>query len=238
MLIHDRDRQIVLSIARFGQLSSGHIAALHFSDLASGTPIWRAMTRLVDRGYVKRIERRLVGGTGAGSGQFVFQLGRAGHAFSQRQGKYWPFRTVDYHTLAIADAHLELVRAERAGRIRLDSFETEPNTHLIIGEADLRPDYYAEVADLIRRRNVLWWIEIDMGTERRKAIMDKLARYSYAREHATAKDLPGGFPLILFIAPDDARARELRSWVALGRQEYRELFVVSTMPEFTGLIFG
>jgi hypothetical protein len=237
MLIHDRDRQIVLSIATFGQLASGQIAALHFDDVSSDTPQWRAMTRLVQRGYVKRIERRLVGGTGAGSGQYVFQLGRAGHAFSRRPGKYWPFRTVDYHTLAIADAHIELLLQQRAGRIRIETFSTEPYTWLVIAGADLRPDYHAEVADLGRQRNLSLWIEIDMGTERQKAIKDKLARYWHAYQHATEEDLPS-FPLVLFIAPDDARARELRLWIERGEKEAQDLFLVSTIPEFAGLMFG
>jgi len=237
MLIHDRDRQIVLSIAKFGQLASAHIAALHFNDLASGTPMWRAMTRLADRGYVKRIERRLVGGNGAGSGQFVFQLGSAGHALSRRPGRFWPFRTVDYHTLGIADAHVELLRAERAGRVRIDGFSTEPDTWQVIAGADLRPDYHVDVADLVKRRNISLWIEIDMGTERQKAIKDKLARYWHAYQHATEDDL-SSFPLVLFIAPDDARARELRWIIERGDKDAQALFLVSTMPEFAGLMFG
>jgi len=237
MLIHDRDRQIVLSIAKFGQLASAHIATLHFNDLASGTPMWRAMTRLVERGYVKRIERRLVGGTGAGSGQFVFQLGRAGHAISQRPGKYWPFRTVDYHTLAIADAYIELLQLERAGRVRIDGFSTEPESWIEIAGADLRPDLHVDVADLGKRRNMSLWIEIDMGTERQKAIKDKLARYWHAYQHATEDDL-SSFPLILLIAPDDARARELRWIIERGDKDAQALFLVSTMPEFAGLMFS
>jgi hypothetical protein len=237
MLIHDRDRQIVLSVARFGQLSSGHISLFHFNDLASETPMRRALDRLLDRGYLKRIERRLVGGTGAGSGQFVYQLGSAGHAFSRRQGKYWPFRTVDYHTLAIADAYVELLKLERASRVRIDGFATEPDSWQVIAGADLRPDLHVDVADLGRRRNTSLWIEIDMGTERQKAIKDKLARYWHAYQHATEADLPS-FPIVLFIAPDDARALELRWIIERGSKDAQALFLVSTMPEFSGLMFG
>jgi hypothetical protein len=76
-----------------------------------------------------------------------------------------------------------------------------------------------------------------MGTERQKAIKDKLARYWHAYQHATEDDLPS-FPIVLFIAPDDARARELRWIIERGSKDAQALFLVSTMPEFAGLMFG
>jgi hypothetical protein len=237
MLILDRDRLIVLSIGRFGQLTFEHLRIMHFSGLASDTPLKRALIRLRGSGHVKVIERRLVGGSGAGSGQYVYQLGSAGWSLTRRQGKYWPFRTVDYHTLGIADAYVELLKLEQAGRARLDGFATEPDSWALIAGADLRPDLHVDVADLGRRRNTSLWIEIDMGTERQKAIKDKLARYWHAYQHATEKDLPS-FPLILFIAPDDARARELRWIIERGHKDAQDLFLVSTMPQFVGLMFG
>jgi hypothetical protein len=237
MLILDRDRLIVLSIGRFGQLTFEHLRVMHFSGLASDTPLKRALLRLRGSGHVKVIERRLVGGSGAGSGQYVYQLGSAGWSLTRRQGKYWPFRTVEYHTLGIADAYVELLKLEQAGRARLDGFATEPDSWQVIAGADLRPDLHVDVADLGRRRNTSLWIEIDMGTERQKAIKDKLARYWHAYQHATEKDLPS-FPLILFIAPDDARARELRWIIERGHKDAQDLFIVSTMPQFVGLMFG
>lgn len=235
MLIHDRDRSIVLSIAMFRQLASGHIAALHFADVASPTPQWRAMKRLEAQGFVRRVERRPVGGTGAGSGQVVWQLGPAGHALSERPKGWFAYRSIDFHTLAIADAHVELLDAERRGRLTIEDFVTEPETHMMIAGADLRPDYYVEASDLIKRRTLTLWIEIDMGTEREKAIKDKLRQYWHAYQHATNLD---PFPFIVFLAPDELRARRLRKIIEQGSEDAQRLFIVTTIPQFTGLLFG
>lgn len=237
MLINDRDRQFVLSVGRFGQLSPSHLAALHFHDLASATPMYRAIERLLERGYIKRIERRPVGGAWAGSGQFVYQLGSAGWALVGREGKYWPFRMVNHHTLAIADAYVELLKLERQGRLRIDGYSLEPDSWTVEAGADLRPDLHIEVSDIHRRRTIRLWIEIDMGTERQKAIKDKLARYWHAAQFGS-DELREHFPIVLFIAPDDARASELRWIIKRGNQDAQELFMVSTMPEFAGLLFA
>lgn len=237
MLIHDRDRQIVLSIGRFGQLTAGHVRTMHFHDLASLTPSYRALDRLVERKYLARIERRMVGGNGAGSGQYVYQLGSAGWALCQREGRYWPFRTVNYHTLAIVDTYVELLELERVGKIRIEGFATEPDSWLNIAGSDLRPDLHVELADLHRQRSLSLWIEIDLGTERQRAIKDKLARYYHAWQFADERQL-SVFPLVLFLAPDDVRARELRWIIERGEEEAQKLFLVSTPSEFAGLLFS
>lgn len=237
MLTLDRDRQIVLSVDRFGQLAVAHISKLHFADLASSEPMYRALRRLVERKYLARIERRMVGGTGAGSGQYVYQLGSEGWKAVGKPGKYWPFRMVNYHTLAIADAHMELLELEREGRIEIVGFTTEPDTWLSIAGADLRPDMFVEVRKSFEKRTMSLWVETDMGTERQKAIKDKLARYWHAYENANAETLPV-FPLVLFLAPDEKRARELRWWIESGPKDAQPLFIVSTVSEYARLLFG
>jgi hypothetical protein len=236
MLMLDRDRQIVLSIGRFGQLSTKNLNELHFHDRASMTPMYRTLERLVERKYLARIERRMVGGTGAGSGQYVYQLGSAGWTFCRREGRYWPYRAVSYHTLAIADAYIELLKLERSGAIRIDGFSTEPDSWLTVAGADLRPDLHVDVADLYRRRSVSLWLEIDMGTERQKQVKDKLARYWHAYQHADSSTLPV-VPLVLFIAPDEARERELKWMIDRGPEEAQALFMVSNMDGFASLLF-
>jgi hypothetical protein len=237
MLMHDRDRQVVLSVGRFGQLTSSQILDIHFSDLASSTPMYRALDRLTSKRFLTRVERRMVGGNGAGSGQYVYQLGSAGWTLSGRQTRYWPFRSVNYHTLGIADAYIELLKLEREGRLEINGFTTEPDTWLTVGGAELRPDLHVELADIHRRRDVSLWIEIDLGTERQKAIKDKLARYWHAYQHADEGTLPV-FPIILFLAPDAARERELRWIIERGEPAAQRLFMVSSVPDFASLIFG
>lgn len=233
MLTLDRDRQIVLSVAAWKQVSAGHLRSLHFHELASQTPLDRALKRLVDRKYLARIERRMVGGTGAGSGQYVYQLGRAGWALAGKEKNYWPFRSVDYHTLAIVDVFTELLDYERRGRIAIRGHVSEPETLRTIGGVELRPDLFVEVDDLLNGRTITLWVEVDMGTERMSIIRKKLADYWHAYQHSD--DSLKVFPQILFIAPDDDRAKQLRFTIEQGPQEAQALFMVSKLNEFGGL---
>lgn len=235
MIVLDRDRQIVMAVARFGQLTASHLRAMLFHDRSSQTPLDRALKRLVERKYLARIERRMVGGTGAGSGQYVYQLGREGWKLAGREKAYWPFRAVNYHTLAIADVYRELLELEHAGRLTIEAFLTEPESWQVIAGADLRPDLFVQVADHLNGRSVSLWIEVDMGTERQSAIAQKLAAYWHAYQHADESRV---FPQVLLIAPDNDRAKALRYTIAQGDEEAQALFVVSTLPEFTGLYFS
>lgn len=237
MIILDRDRQIIMSVGRFRQLAAAHIGALHFSELSSQTPLYRALKRLVAGKYLAPIERRMVGGTGAGSGQYVYQLGREGWKIYGHDRAYWPFRAIDYHTLSIADTYMELLELERRGRVEILGYSTEPQTMTTVGGVALRPDLFADVGDMHRGRRGRFWFEIDMGTERQSKIREKLASYWTAYKNSTEDEL-SLFPTILFIAPDDARARELRYLVEDGPKDAQRLFLVSKVSEYGGLLFG
>lgn len=238
MLILDRDRQIITTVARFGQASPANIRELHFHGLSSDTPMYRALSRLVEQKYLRRVERRMVGGSGAGSGQYVFALGSAGWRLMQREGKYSPARTVNYHSLAIIDAFTELKYLEHQGRIQVDIYETEPDSWRSIQGADLRPDLFVKVSDPIRRKRWSLWLEIDLGTERPRQIKEKLANYWHAYKHASADDLDV-YPSIVFLAPDDERERELRHIINEGKnQEAKKLFITSTIKDYAALFFS
>src|SRR5919107_3335473 len=94
-----RDRLVVQLIARFKQASSRQVHELLFPGVTY-TPADRALKRLTDRGYLTRIERRTVGGSRGGSGQYVYGLGRRGF-FMHYDGRFNPPRTVNYHALAV-----------------------------------------------------------------------------------------------------------------------------------------
>ncbi|WP_181069102.1 replication-relaxation family protein [Rathayibacter sp. AY1C5] len=232
MILLDRDRQIVLSVGRFGQLAAGHIRTMHFEG-SSDTPMYRALARLVEQKFLSRLERRMIGGTGAGSGQFVFQLGRKGWALCGKEGTYWPFRAVKLHTMAIADAYTALLDYQKRGRIRIESFDAEPESHRKVGNVIVRPDLFVDIADLGKRRNLAFWVEIDMGTERQAQITEKLTSYVAAMNAAESF-----VPYVLFIAPDDERAAKLRYWIKQHGEGDSELFLVSTASAFAPLIFG
>lgn len=230
MLTLDRDRLIVLSVARFKQLTPAHLKQLHFTA-TTWTPLYRALERLVDRKYLARIEKRPVGGTGAGSGATVYQLGTNGWKFVGREGKYWPYRAISLHTLAIADMHMELLKKEAEGAFTLDVFETEPETWREVAGVDLRPDEFVRLIDREGRAHSLW-LEIDMGTERASKIKEKLAAYWHAYRNSDREELRV-FPRVVFIAPDEMRARELRYIIKSGKEEAQALFTVCTFEDFS-----
>jgi hypothetical protein len=235
MRVNDRDRQIILTISRFSQLSSSHVRALCFEGNASTTPATRALSRLVDRGFLKRIERRMFGGINAGSGQYVYQLGSAGWDLARREGRYWPYRAVNYHTLAIADTFVSLKQYEKSSHIKITGLSTEPDTWSTIAGAELRPDMLVELDLVGRQRSLSLWIEIDLGTERQKQIKDKLARYWHAYNNVDQAEMPV-FPVVLFIAPDPERARELNWIIDRGVEESRDLFLVMQAHEFPQML--
>lgn len=231
MFMTDRDRQIILAVERFGQLTTGHIRGLFFKGL-SNTPSDRALLRLTQRKYLARIERPLAGGNKGGSGQYVYQLGSKGWTDVCRiEKRYWPYRATNPHMLAIADAFLALKALEEEGRYAVAGFETEPDTWLTVAGAELRPDLYVEIADPVNRQLHSWWVEVDMGTERKKQLGDKMARYYHVWEHSEESTLPT-FPLVVFLVPDEQRAQELRWLIGRGKADAQQLFRVELMTTF------
>lgn len=149
----------------------------------------------------------------------------------------YPYRSVHYHTLAIADAFIGLKRLEREGTIEVIGVATEPDTWRVIAGADLRPDLYVELGIPSKRMSISLWIEIDMGTERQKQLKEKLARYWHAYQHATAEDM-AVYPRVLFLVPDDERLKEINWLINSGPEEARELFRVQKQDCFPQLLMS
>src|SRR3954451_13067456 len=169
-----RDRLIVQLIARFKQASSRQVHELLFPGVTY-TPADRALKRLTDRRYLTRIERRTVGGSRGGSGQYVYGLGRRGF-FMHYDGRFILPRTVNYHALTVLDTFIVLRRLELAGRLRVGGLSVDEECWQKIGGDDLRPDMYVELSRPIGEPFKLW-TEIDMATEGPRRIRDKLERY-------------------------------------------------------------
>lgn len=235
MKISSRDASILRQVSRFGQLSAGHIRTLEFSANDSKTPCDRVLKRMNETKLLRRIERRIVGGFNGGSGVYVYQLGSKGWAYMRRETKFWAFRAIDEHTLAIADCYVQAVEAERVGLLRINSFTTEPDTWLDVAGAQLRPDLLLEVGVIAKRANMRLWVEVDQGTERRKQITDKIARYRHAYRNWSSEHGSETFPLVVFVAVDELRERELKTLLRGLPDEARKLFTVTTGETFPQL---
>lgn len=228
-----RDRHIVQLVARFKQVSSRQLHELLFTDI-SHTPADRALRRLTERGYLQRIERRMVGGSRGGSGQYVYALGRRGF-YLHFDGAYRPWRTVNYHALAIVDAFITLRRLERAGVLAVAGFSTEPDCWARIAGNELKPDMYIDLERAGQRLKL--WLEIDMGSEGQRQLREKLERYWRAYNDADVAEWPV-FPRVLWVAVDEERAKELRWLVEQGPKDARPLFDVTALDVLAGWFGG
>lgn len=199
--LSERDRDVIALVARFGQMSRSQLSDCLFAELASQTPLDRTLKRLTDATYLARVERRLVGGSRSGSGQYVYQLGRAGWKLLDKPGAYWAPRTVNLHTLMVAACYTTFRRAERADDLEVIQFTTEPDCHHTVGTIRLTPDAYVEIGSRADRLKYAYWLEVDRGSEHRNTIEEKCDRYQRAFQWWQ----DDYFPTVLFVVPDEQR---------------------------------
>ena len=229
MTIDARDRQIVQLVARFRQAAASDIAALVFADTASRTPCDRALRRLTERRYLRRIERRAIGGRRGGSGQYVYQLGPLGHA-QFGTGRYIPQRVINYHSLTILEVYRLLVDRARTGDFSIAGYMTEPDCWVTLGRQELKPDLYVELLRAGLRRQL--WFEVDMGTQSHGQVRAKFERYWHAYQAAGEDEWPE-YRQVIFAAVDAERARELVWLLGQGPAEARAIFTVIPVPELS-----
>lgn len=226
-----RDTQVVELVGRFRLMGAEQIRDVLFSTQSSKTPLDRALKRLTDAGYLARLGR-MVGGFGGGSGQYVYQLGRAGWRYLGKGGGYRPLRVVDLHTLTIAECFVILKRLERSGQLTVVSYEPDPGSRRMVGEIALTPDAYVELGVSAIKLKFSFWLEIDRDTENAETIKGKCIRYWRAFQ-MWDRDV---FPYVVFVVPDVARQRELERVIAGGPDEAHALFRVYQLDSFGELI--
>jgi hypothetical protein len=227
--LSERDRAVVKLVGDFRQLAASQVRTLLFADLNSQTPLDRTLRRLVESNHLMRLSR-LVGGYLGGSGQYVYQLGRAGWRLLDRAGEYWAPKAVNLHALAIVDCRVSLARAERAGVIDLIRFDTEPGCHRAVGESHLTPDGYIELKH--QGQMLRSWLEVDRGTEHLDKIQEKCERYWRAY---TSGQWDGVFPFVLFVVPGEQRKQKIERVIQAGPGQARKIFSVCLAVEFPRL---
>lgn len=243
--LSERDLAVIRSVHEHRFLIASQIEALHFADHATadaGARICRrVLARLATERLLTRLHRR-VGGVRAGSASFVYALGPIGRRLLGEERRLTePSPLFLDHTLAVAEAHIELVRAERAGRLELVEVEVEPacwRRYTGPGGATevLRPDLY-----VITRHGEFedcWFVEIDRGTESPAAIGRKCRAYQASWGTGREQEQHGAFPRVLWVAPDEPRARRIEKVIRGARNLKRELFRTTTAESFTELIVG
>jgi hypothetical protein len=242
--LSERDLAVLRSVRDHRFLSAPQVEELHFADhatkLAGARVCRKVLARLSRDRVLARLDRR-VGGVRAGSASFVYTLGPIGRRIvggtSGRSGE--PSALFLDHTLAIADAHIDLVRADREAQVELLKVQIEPacwRRYTGRGGAPevLRPDLYAVTGSADYED--FWFLEIDRSTESPAAISRKCHAYDIYRRSGREQDQHGAFPLVVWVTPDDVRKRKIESVIARLRNVKRDLLTVTTVDRLVPLV--
>ncbi|TLG09457.1 hypothetical protein FEK35_15135 [Nocardia cyriacigeorgica] len=248
-----RDKAILADLAAHGFLTVSHVHSLHFGDLSPASGLrsaQRVLARLYNIGVAGRLGQR-IGGHRAGSQGVVYyaddlgqRLLRAEHGPRGRRRFHEPTARFLAHQLGIADARVDLVRAERSSQLELLRLDIEPacwRSYVGPGGArlTLKPDLYAEVAippgsDFVDAA----FIEIDRSTESIPTLLKKCREYElYRRQGIEQEHADGAFPRVIWsIAaddPDKAERRRIALQAAIRRDRTLpdDLFEVIAPPQ-------
>jgi Replication-relaxation len=244
--LSERDLGVIRSVAEHRFLTTRQIEALHFADhaseLAGARVCRRVLARLTGDRLLARLQRRM-GGVRAGSASFVYALGPVGGRLIDRQRRRFiePSTTFLTHTLAVPQAHVELVQADRSGQLELLSADIEPDCwRRYIGSGGagevLKPDLYVVTGS--GDFEDCWFVEIDCGTESPLVLRRKYRAYEAYWRSGREQEAHGTFPLVVWAAPEERRARQLARVIGDSRGLKRDLFRVTTAPSLIELLAG
>ena len=247
-----RDLAVLRDVGRLGHASADQLRRLHFTE---GSEVGRrrrsqaALRRLTDDGYLHRLPRR-VGGTGSGSAGFVYCLGYRGQRlvfpvlFPGRRARTPEEVGTSFvgHSLAVAELVVALVGAERDKRCSGLELETEPSCWrdylgLHGAKRSLRPDLGVRLN--AEGRQLVWFVEVDRGTEGLRRIRSKGRQYlEYWRTGQEQQRLGGVFPKVLWSVPDRRRQELLLRTLGELPPPAGEMFVVSTAESSAAVLVG
>jgi hypothetical protein len=240
-----RDLAVIRSVRDHRFMSAGQIEGFHFDDhstQAAGARVCRrVLARLTRDRLLARLQRR-VGGVRAGSASWIYALGPVGARLLEERRRFTePSPLFLDHTIAIGNAHLQLVRAARAGRFELLGVEVEPSCWRRYpasggNRETVRPDIRVVVG--VGAFEDSWFLEIDRGTESPAALTRKCRIYEGYWRTGFEQDAHGAFPLVAWVVPDQARARRVERVISGSRNLKRDLFRVTTSDRLVELIAG
>ncbi|HEX5852523.1 MAG TPA: replication-relaxation family protein [Solirubrobacteraceae bacterium] len=242
-----RDRQALRTVSRFRVMSGRQLGELLWDEVspnARARVARRGLSRLARLGVLQPLARR-VGGERSGSASTTYAVGRAGQyllqsgATSKRRVRaaHTPGARYLAHTLAVAQLYVDLVGAERQEQAELIRFEPEPQRPYMAGfgaRQVLKPDAFLKLG--IADYEFSWFIEQDMATESLSTVKGKALRYHEYFRTGTEQAARGVFPRVLWIAPDTARAEDIRETLAQLPAAAHRLFVVATTAEAVALL--
>ncbi|WP_159402089.1 MULTISPECIES: replication-relaxation family protein [Streptomyces] len=152
----------------------------------------------------------------------------------QRQRRSWrpSYHFVD-HRLAITELYVRLREYAQANGSEMKEYQAEPDSwrHYtgFAGERlVLKPDALTRLLVPGLKLRLSWFIEVDRDTESPRRIAEKCTAYRRYELSEVEFRRFGVFPGVMFIVPDEARARVIRRVIAKRPAEDRGLFAVTT----------
>jgi hypothetical protein len=245
--LDDRDHA-VLRFVHQGRFATGAQLLRAFwltsdRDTAAARAGRRALKRLADQRVLERLPRR-IGGRRTGSDGIVYRVGRAGTRLLAAHGVYGPRTEMPgtlhlEHTLATTELALRLIEAQRRGELELIEAQQEPvcwRPYLgaMGARRVIKPDLFVRVgAGSLEDR---WFLEIDLAQESGRTIARKAAGYlEHYRSGSEQRDA-SAYPRVLWLAPDEDRARQLSEVLERQPAEAAQLFVVRRFDETVAFI--
>ena len=231
--LSDRDRDILATLRRVRVATAGQLEQLHF-ETVTRRKSRQVLASLTDRRLLARLPRD-VGGRRAGSAGYVYALDVAGQRLAltgaSRSVRPWPVGTAFLaHSLDVTSLYVQLVALERAGRLKIHAFVTEPASWRMFygsggGRVVLKPDALAVLR--LGGYEDRWFIEVDRSTESLPTIGRKCDLYRRYWQSGTEQARTEVFPRVLWIVRDARRAEALVA--VCGRQpaEAWRLFTVA-----------
>jgi Replication-relaxation len=209
----------------------------------------RTLKRLADWRVLERLPRR-IGGRRTGSDGFVYRVGRAGVRLLAARGIHGPRVEAPgtlhlVHTLATTELALRLREADRDGTLECIEVQQEPacwrrfpgpmGAHRV-----LKPDLFVRIGaggegagEALEDR---WLAEIDLASEAGRTIAGKAGVYLEHYRSGREQHDHGTYPRVLWLAPDEHRARQIGQVLRRQPAEARRLFTVCLFEDAIQLL--
>lgn len=245
-----RERAIIETTEKLRLVSGKQIEKLYFAtttEPASRARLARrTLARLVERGLLDRLERRIGGVRAGAAGAIYFVTTRGqrlvaywqGRGLARPRSRYEPTAMFARHTIAIAESYVRLVEADRAGSVELLEFQAEPACWQSYvgaggGRQWVKPDAFVRLG--AGEYETRTWLEIDCGTEGRGALTRKCRAYLAAYRAGAVAEV---FPKIVWVTTTEKRVELLGEVCGSLPAEAWKLFVVTTPDRMVDVLAG
>jgi Replication-relaxation len=202
----------------------------------------RRLKRLTDQRVLATLPRHIAGMRG--NAGLVYYTGRAGVRLLAARGIHGPRVEIPgtlhlTHTLATTELALRLQEADRDGELEVIEVQQEPvcwrSYRSVMGaQRTIKPDLFIRVGAGTQEDR--WMVELDLGSESGRTIARKLSLYSQHYRAGSEQHQQGVYPRVLWTAPDQRRAEQVRDVLSRHPAETRRLFTVCRFEDTIGFL--